>query len=111
MDEHRHRVSGFIATRDAAQETLDALLADIAQILEPGVADTLLERVRAAHRLDPVPPSADLATLLADIEIAELGLQLQQLTTGGDMSGPTAAEIRRIYARQAELRARPARDD
>lgn len=27
MDEHRHHVSGFFATRDAAQETLDALVA------------------------------------------------------------------------------------
>ena len=91
--------------------TLDALLADIAQTVEAGAADTLLERVRAAHRLDPVPPAEDLATLLADIEIAELALQLQQLTTGGDMSSPTAAEIRRIYARQAQLKARPARDN
>ena len=90
--------------------TLDALLADIAQVLEPGVADTLLERVRSAHHLDPVPPAEDLATLLADIEIADLSVQLQQLTTGGDMTIPAAAEIRRIYARQAQLKARPARD-
>ena len=90
--------------------TLDALLADIAQVLESGVADTLLERVRSAHRLDPVPPAEDLATLLADIEIADLSLQLQQLTTGGEMTSPAAAEIRRIYARQAQLKARPARD-
>ena len=90
--------------------TLDALLADIAQIVEPGVVDDLLARVRTAHRLDPAPPAEDLATLLADIEIAELGMQLQQLTTSGDMTGPAAAEIRRLYARQAQLKARPARD-
>ena len=90
--------------------TLDALLADISQVLEPGVVDTLLERVRAAHQLDPVPPAEDLATLLADIEIADLSMQLQQLTIGGDMTSPTAAEIRRIYARQAQLKAKPARD-
>ena len=89
--------------------TLDALLADIAQVLEPGVADTLLERVRSAHRLDPVPPAEDLATLLADIEIADLSLQLQQLASG-EMTSPMAAEYRRIAARQAQLKARPARD-
>ena len=89
--------------------TLDALLADIAQVLQPGVADTLLERVRSAHRLDPVPPAEDLATLLADIEIADLSLQLQQLASG-EMTSVKAAEYRRISARQAQLKARPARD-
>ena len=89
--------------------TLEALLADMAQILEPGIADALLTKVRSAHRLDPVPPAEDLATLLADIEIAELGARLQQLTTGGAMTSDSAAEIRLLYARQGQLKARPTR--
>ena len=98
----------FAATERLLQEhgamTLDALLADLALAPEAEVMAPLLASIRAHHALDPDPPSADLATVIGQIEFTELSDQLSLLIQSGDLSEDDQRNIRALYARQAALK-------
>jgi DNA primase len=98
----------FAATERLLQEhgamTLDALLADLALTPEAEVMAPLLASIRAHHALDPEPPSADLATVIGQIEFTELSDQLSLLIQSGDLSEDDQRNIRALYARQAALK-------
>jgi DNA primase len=83
---------------------LDALLADLAAQPEAEVLAPLLARIRADHALDPEPPADDLATVLGQIEFAELSDQLNLLIQSGDLSEDDQRHVRALYARQAQLK-------
>ena len=84
--------------------TLDALLTDLATLPEAEGYAPLLARIRADHALDPDPPAADLATVIGQIEFAELSDQLNLLIQSGDLSEEDQRNVRALYARQAALK-------
>jgi DNA primase len=80
---------------------LDALLTDQpeADVLAP-----LLARIRADHALDPDPPAADLATVLTQIELADLADQTALLIQSGALGEDDQRHLRALYERQAALK-------
>ncbi len=96
---------------DHGELTLETLLSDIAQLVDAVPITPLLGQIQAAHQLDPNPPAEDLGQVLAQIEMAELALRLAELTGQPSQTADDYAEIRTIYARQADLKARRVKPD
>ena len=83
---------------------MSALLQDLQADAQADALRPVIDRVMRFHDVDGDPPPGMLEGALRSLELAVVNQTLRDLAAKGDLSAASTAQLRALYARQAELK-------